>query len=137
MNQKNRVVLVVSAICLICLLTGFVHVKQIKRENEQHELIIPTLSEIREKGYPVNQNGERFGITDRDNNETSPELILAQNQEGLVGYIKALDMNRFSPTTPEEAANYQSKGYYVNMYMQDGETQIGTFYITEGNNQIN
>ncbi len=135
MNREKGFALVLSGLCVVSLLSGFAHVKLAEGEKKQQELIIPTINEVRENGYPVNERGESYGVDDRESIETSPNLILAENEDGLVGYIKASDMDRLSPTNPEEARYYQSEGYYVDMYLQDGQTKVGTFFIAKGSTQ--
>lgn len=133
MKRQNIIFTLVSFLCIGILLTGFNYSPE---KEIQQELVIPSADEIRENGYPVNENGERYGYDVLDNTETSPELILAQNEDGLLGYIRASDMDRLSPSTPEEAAGYEPEGYYINMYLQDGKTQIGKFYIEKGSYQM-
>jgi len=61
-------------------------------------------------------------------NNIGPDLILVENTEGIMGYVKASDFDQFAPTTPEEAAvtkrillKYASTGWiYKNRNIQAG-----------------
>lgn len=79
--------------------------------------------------YPLNKFGQTFGGDIKEITDQGPDLILAQNEEGLVGYVKATDMDPDPPTTPDQAASYQSKSFFVPMYTSDGCTKIGEFKI--------
>lgn len=79
--------------------------------------------------YPINELGETFGGDVKWSTNQGPDLILVENEDGLVGYIKATDMDPNPPTTPAEAASYQSNSFCVPMYSQDGYTKIGEFRI--------
>lgn len=92
------------------------------------EVYIPTQEEILEKGYPVNKNGETFGPNVKDSLD-SPDLELAENEEGIIGYIRQDEVGGAMISSPEEAAKYTPKDHYVNMYAEDGQTIVGKFLI--------
>lgn len=88
-------------------------------------LVIPLMEDIKENGYPVNENGQTYG------NEYdwagTPDLRLVRNDEGLMGYIYT-DEPKVS--SPEEAIQYMENiaDYMeISMYLQDGETIVGTY----------
>lgn len=95
-------------------------------EKEITGLIIPLESEILENGYPHNKAGETYGpaVYGMD----SPDLILAEGENGAHGYIRFSDYE--SPKTPEEAMKVSGKQYKYNLYLQDGVTIVGAF-LTE------
>ena len=80
-------------------------------------------------GYSVNENGETYG-----NNLQAMELgylsdlLLAEGENGEVGYIRASDLDD-AVTKPEEAVN-TSADLYIPLYESDGMTIIGQFKIT-------
>ena len=97
------------------------------------DLVIPTFEYIIENGYPVNDKGETYGpnmgnmmIIDE------PDLILAQGENGKIGYAKKLDLEGPKPKTPEEAVKLNNPPpREVPLYDVDGETIIGKFWIGE------
>lgn len=105
--------------CLTIFLKG-------NRQLNSSDVLSSTNSNI---NYPINELGETFGGDIKWSTDQSPELILVKNEDGLVGYIKASDMDPNPPTTPAEAASYESNSFFVPMYLQDGYTKIGEFKI--------
>lgn len=94
--------------------------------NIQDLLEIPTIEEIKAHGYPTNKNGLTYG-PDIKESLYVPDLILARNKDGLLGYIYN---NSSSPASPDEALEYNqltSENTSILMYLQDGITIIGTF----------
>lgn len=79
-------------------------------------------------GYPTNTRGETYGVDVKENSK-SPDLILVENSEGILGYVKSEDLDGSNYLTPEEAILNQSQGYSVDMYLSDGETKVGEFHI--------
>ena len=79
-------------------------------------------------GYPTNARGETYGVDVKENSK-SPDLILVENSEGILGYVKSEDLDGSNYLTPEEAILNQSQGYSVDMYLSDGETKVGEFHI--------
>lgn len=79
-------------------------------------------------GYLTNARGETYGVDVKENSK-SPDLILVENSEGILGYVKSEDLDGSNYLTPEEAILNQSQGYSVDMYLSDGETKVGEFHI--------
>lgn len=92
----------------ICLSINFVTVlagcSQQETLQKTEDLVIPTFEYILENGYPVNDKGETYGpnmgnmmIIDE------PDLILAQGENSIIGYVKKVELDGPKPKTPEEA----------------------------------
>lgn len=81
-------------------------------------------------GYSVNDKGQTYGPNIKDSTE-EPDLILVQCGDGVAGYVKKEDFDGPNHKTPEEALSYQAQvqGRYIDVYLSDGETKIGEFYI--------
>ena len=91
---------------------------------------IPDQAQVKENGYPKNENGESYGPDIYANTypEYEPDLILAQNEDGVIGYIKKTDIKGGAETL-EEALNWKPQENTVPMYLEDGITVIGEFRI--------
>lgn len=83
--------------------------------------------------YPVNEQGQTYGSLPYFENKPvkEPDLISAEGENGIIGYVKATDMVP-SVSSPEEAIAYQETieavGYEsVPLYESDGKTVIGEF----------
>ncbi len=86
--------------------------------------------------FPVNEAGqtcgsaldanipEGFSGTTEEMKVFYPDLILAQNTEGIEGYITLDDFFGEDPPSPEAAAPRTLDG--VTLYAQDGKTILGT-----------
>lgn len=92
-----------------------------------------------EGNYEVNENGQTYGVcVDSAYIEDSPDLQLAEGDNGTVGYVYTEDLlYKDMPANPEEAValmEAKRNGTYVpkaiNVYESDGVTVIDTF--TEG-----
>jgi hypothetical protein len=82
--------------------------------------------------WGVNAKGETYGVM---NQQGTPDLIAA-DQGGTSGYIKASDMNCASgpkPTSPAQALEWQSahqnQSVSIPLYQSNGTTVIGTFIL--------
>ena len=123
--RKNLFVL---AVISLLLLAGCSQQETLQRTGD---LVIPTFEYILENGYPVNDKGETYGpnmgnmmIIDE------PDLILAQGENGKIGYAKKLDLEGPKPKTPEEAVKLNNRPpRELPLYDVDGETIIGKFWI--------
>lgn len=111
-----------------------VYVDQISTVQPDEELPVadqivftPTVEEIKEDGYPVNDAGETYGPDVKDSEE-EPDLILVDAGDGVVGYIKKADINN-GASSLEEAREWEPSSYVVPIYLEDGCTQIGEFEI--------
>lgn len=97
----------------------------------QEALHIPTEEWILEHGYPTNDLGETYGPNVKELDH-GPDLILAIDRQGLQGYLRWSEFPGASICTPEEAIAYCSEDHspcYLNLYLQDGVTVIGTFRV--------
>ncbi len=96
---------------------------------------IPSLEEELKNGYPTNENGETYGLTYGDNMEESPDLELAENEDGVLGYIRNSEAPGAQVNNPVDAMEYMRSrtgdGYYVNMYLEDGKTVVGKFWVSK------
>ena len=101
-------------------------------ETETTELFVPSVEEVREHGYPVNENGETYGPAVKDSDE-SPDLVLVKYNDSY-GYVRKSELDDDGVTTLEEAVermqNYQPRK--INVYMQDGVTVIGELELSIG-----
>lgn len=82
-----------------------------------------------------NQSGEIYGSEFFLNQVgIQPDLILAQGNDGIMGYVRAEDWN-CSVATPEEAVAFMAQGgsRTIPLYSSDGITTIGTFTFMASN----
>ncbi len=90
--------------------------------------------------FPVNENGETYGdYFQATRAGKDPDLILAQGEDGTLGYVRSADLEEPLPESPEAALAIQSerrtsgyKGRYINLYAADGVTVIGRFFVGAG-----
>ena len=87
--------------------------------------------------FETNAAGETFGSA--LGAEIDPDLILASGVDGVVGYVRAADLNGPDFSSPEEALRYQEEhgllsgqDREVPLYDSDGKTVIGTFVLVGG-----
>lgn len=92
------------------------------------------MGEIAEKtpDYPINENGQTYGAYPYGAT-VEPDLVLADGENGVTGYIKASDLGS-SASSPEEAIASQDAvkdvGYKsIPLYEADGKTVIGEFRL--------
>lgn len=89
--------------------------------------------------YPVNEQGQTYGNAPFPAGPANePDLILAEGENEVVGFVKSSDLNS-GASSPTEAMDYQesmkSVGYKaLPLYKEDGKTVIGEFrmYYTNG-----
>jgi len=85
--------------------------------------------------YPVNEQGQTYGPVPYASKSTeTPDLISATGENGVVGYVKATDLDP-KVSSPEEAMAYQKSieaiGYKsIPLYEADGKTVIGEFRLS-------
>lgn len=83
--------------------------------------------------YNVNANEEIYGSEIFLNQyNIEPDLIEALGDNGIVGYVKATDLEEREPMSLSEAKEYMEKlpdQRKISLYERDGETIIGTFTI--------
>ncbi|MBD5087478.1 MAG: hypothetical protein HDT30_01510 [Clostridiales bacterium] len=61
-----------------------------------------------------------------------PELILAEGNDGIIGYVRAEDLETDNVQTLDEAIAYMDNrtlSYRIPLYASDGKTVIGAFTI--------
>lgn len=135
MRYKKKHILLLTILTVIIL--GFSLVQknssiqgtQVNNQTKCDLLEIPSEEEILTNGYPVNENGQTYGPNLRELSY-GPDLILAQNSDGLVGYVYSEPFNQ--PDTPEEALEYNKlteNMESIPMFLQDGITIIGDFEL--------
>lgn len=99
------------------------------------EIIIPSIDSVISNGYPKNSRGQTYGpnigLENPKNTFETPDLLLAENKDGIVGYIKSEDLNQ-TPQTIEEALELTKNPSTIElpMYLQDGVTVVGTFSLS-------
>ncbi|GMQ64192.1 hypothetical protein [Vallitalea maricola] len=87
--------------------------------------------------YSLNTSNETYG-SDYNSEFIGevPDLILAEGINGIVGYVRADDLNdNYEPLSPEEAISYQDSKISqreIPLYDKDGTTIIDTFLISDG-----
>lgn len=82
-------------------------------------LIIPESDVIINKGYPKNKAGETYGPDLSDYIDETPDLILAESDSGIKGYIKKKEKDSITSETKT-----------LTLYLQDGKTKIGELKLT-------
>jgi hypothetical protein len=90
--------------------------------------------------YPTNENGQTYGSAlYATSPDTEPDLIKAIGVDGIIGYVRAVDLNGPIPKAPEEALTMQRNAESVReikLYDVNGKTVIGKFKIEDGKTQI-
>lgn len=83
--------------------------------------------------FPTNSRGETYGsVMGLTSLDDYPDLIAAENEDGLEGYIRQSEADAFEPKNPEEALKWQEEYmaqggfHYVNLYDKEGAA-IGKF----------
>ncbi|MGE7948113.1 hypothetical protein [Lysinibacillus sp. NPDC093688] len=90
------------------------------------DLVIPTRARIIGEGYPINENGQTYGPNMGNLMLVEPELMLAEGESGVLGYIYQPE-GIPSPNKLDEYNKSFKKS--TPLYLQDGKTIIGTFYF--------
>lgn len=84
-----------------------------------------------------NQNGEIYGSEVFLNQiGVEPDLIKAVGQNGVIGYVKADDLDAVYATCPEEAIEFSGNNHsnrVIMLYAEDGETVLGDYVIDNTN----
>lgn len=90
---------------------------------------VPTVEYVLEQGYPVNENGLTYGPSVPGSPEM-PDLVSAEGNNGVIGYVYLREMMGSEPSSIEEAMSGEYSGpREVPLYCSDGVTIIGTFSI--------
>lgn len=90
--------------------------------------------------FDVNENGETYGdYFQAASAGYTPDLIYAQGENGIFGYVRASDLEEPMPESPEAALVLQAErkasgytGHFINLYDADGVTIIGRFFVSAG-----
>ena len=103
------------------------------------DLVVPTVAELIEHGYPVNDRGETYGPGGRYTDWLGqPDLELALGKNGVEGYIRQSELDKATGVdqvhSPEEAIAWteyvQQRGLVeIPVYKEDGETVVDWFVI--------
>lgn len=93
--------------------------------------------------YETNANGETFG--NRNQAEVlgyEADLILAEGENGVVGYVRASDLNNTADSLTSAINEMQARetsglgGYYIPLYLEDGTTVVGQFFVENGEEYV-
>lgn len=85
--------------------------------------------------FPVNENGQTYGSAEEAMalGAELPDLILAEGQNGVTGYVLREDWLMPTPSNPEEALAMMESGVFdpreIPVYAQDGETAVDTMMV--------
>ncbi|QNR65163.1 hypothetical protein IAQ67_14700 [Paenibacillus peoriae] len=94
--------------------------------------------EVNSHNYSVNKQGQTYGHGPYPSGtQQEPDLVKAEGENGVTGYVKSSDLAN-SATTPEEAIASQKSikdvGYKsIPLYDADGKTVIGEFKMYSSN----
>lgn len=125
-RNKKSVFLGIGVCFAVCAIG--IGVSTVYARSSSEKLVIPSKTAVLENGYPVNERGLAYGP--HIENMKEPDLILVEEQNGMMGYVKQTDLAGQIPENPEEACMLnQQKSYSIPTYLQDGETVIGSFLI--------
>lgn len=117
---RSKHLVLFSLLCSVALMAGF------SLSSKSFLLDIPSQSDVRINGYPVNKNGESYGPDIKDS-EISPDLILVQSGS-VLGYVKSSDLND-GVDSLAEAISSTPTSKTIPIYLEDGITVIGEFYV--------
>lgn len=99
-------------------------------QSDGEKLIVPDIEYVIDNGYPKNERGETYGPNIEG--KADPDLLLAEGQDGTVGYIRQKEMLDVADSV-QEALMSKPQNKEINLYLQDGSTVIGTFIVEKGN----
>lgn len=124
-NLNSTVILILCLTIILCSSIFSIHLKTFFNNVS---IVIPSKQEVIGSGYPQNKFGETYGPSIKELAE-DPELILVENDDGQLGYIKAKELENSQYNTPDEMYKENHKIKEVIMYLHDGETIIGKFKL--------
>ena len=137
--RKNLFVLPVILLLLLVGCSQQETLTKAEDNNSNHigknasDLVIPSKESILKEGYPTNENGQTYGPNMGDlilSELGESDLILAEGENGTIGYVKQEDLHGPQPKTPEEAVKLnEAKPREIPLYDVDGETVIGKFIV--------
>lgn len=90
--------------------------------------------------FDINENNETYGdYFQAISAGYDPDLIYAQGEDGIFGYVRASDLEEPMPESPEAALALEAErkasgytGHFVNLYLADGITVVGRFFVAAG-----
>jgi len=86
-------------------------------------------------GYAVNGNGETYGnYLEALEIGYEADLILAEGEDGVLGYVRAEDLAD-TVDSPEEA-QAANGNRYIPLYTEDGVTIIGSYFVGDSNSNV-
>lgn len=135
MRIKSKAQFYIFIAFIMLIFINVLVILSISHNSTNSSIVIPSVAEIKENGYPQNEFGETYGVDIEDSQIDEPDLILVENKDGLIGYIRKTDLNGVDPKSPDDAASFNLEGFPISMYLQDGRTVIGTFYVGKKENK--
>lgn len=127
LRRQFKCILGFSLVASIIIMSSIISEAKTSVE-DSIELQKPTVQQVLKYGYPVNAFRETYGPDTHIDGHVRPDLQLACNRDGVEGYIRFSDIDQhvsYSSTS-------ENTGYNINMYLQDGRTVIGSFYVSPG-----
>ena len=123
---RKAVPLVCLLITLVCTGCTVAYGDSNARESAEE---VPTIEYVLEHGYPINESGQTYGPSVPGSTEM-PDLVSAEGNNGVIGYVYLQEMMGPEPSSIEEAMSSEYSGPRdVPLYSSDGVTIIGTFSI--------
>jgi hypothetical protein len=136
-TKKNSLVGVILALALVVIIISTVNSPNLDAE-ANHSTNSNTAVEVKAPNYPVNKQGQTYGHGPYPSGAPQePDLVKAEGENGVTGYVKASDLAS-SVSSPEEALASQESieavGYKsIPLYKSDGKTVIGEFKMYSSN----
>ena len=128
--SKHRNKILVSIVLILMLLGMCAVVIYGFNQSDGEKLIVPDIEYVIDNGYPKNERGETYGPNIEG--KADQDLLLAEGQDGTVGYIRQKEMLDVADSV-QEALMSKPQNKEINLYLQDGSTVIGTFIVEKGN----
>ena len=128
--SKHRNKILVSIVLILMLLGMCAVVIYGFNQSDGEKLIVADIEYVIDNGYPKNERGETYGPNIEG--KADPDLLLAEGQDGTVGYIRQKEMLDVADSV-QEALMSKPQNKEINLYLQDGSTVIGTFIVEKGN----
>ena len=127
-----RLSLLVVLLVFIVALIGIMSMQPVEQTDASRSLVVPSVSEVKKNGYPVNSQGMTYGPNIGDDH-LEPDLILVENEDGIIGYVKDSDLMGTEPTLEEVVEQQLPDIDPVPMYTQDLEP-LGAYFTEGGKN---
>lgn len=135
-KNKKRIIGITSLLVFVLCFTHSYFLRAFESTNTtskttqltNEKLIIPSKDSIKKNGYPTNEQGQTYGPDMGNTIIKSPDLILAEGEDGVIGYISYNEKNGISSPRQVDDYNRSSKEKQtIPLYLQDGKTIIGKF----------